>query len=62
MSTRPGAATGHELAEAGRCQRSKFLIILKLPCELSALSRADPVRRTHWTGIVTLPGVKLFHE
>ncbi|KAG8336104.1 hypothetical protein J6590_052398 [Homalodisca vitripennis] len=29
---------------------------------LSALSRADPVRRTHWTGIVTLPGVTLFHE
>ncbi|KAG8241781.1 hypothetical protein J6590_079151 [Homalodisca vitripennis] len=27
---------------------------------LSALSRADPVRRTHWTGIVTLPGVTLF--
>ncbi|KAG8285644.1 hypothetical protein J6590_076488 [Homalodisca vitripennis] len=22
----------------------------------------DPVRRTHWTGIVTLPGVTLFHE
>ncbi|KAG8309642.1 hypothetical protein J6590_080283 [Homalodisca vitripennis] len=30
--------------------------------QLSALSRADPVRRTHWTGIVTLPGVTLFHE
>ncbi|KAG8245274.1 hypothetical protein J6590_005587 [Homalodisca vitripennis] len=29
---------------------------------LSALSRADPVRRTHWTGIVTLPGVTLFHD
>ncbi|KAG8333869.1 hypothetical protein J6590_101621, partial [Homalodisca vitripennis] len=30
------------------------------PLALSALSRADPVRRTHWTGIVTLPGVTLF--
>ncbi|KAG8271650.1 hypothetical protein J6590_057669 [Homalodisca vitripennis] len=29
---------------------------------LSALSRADPVRRIQWTGIVTLPGVTLFHE
>ncbi|KAG8275335.1 hypothetical protein J6590_088129 [Homalodisca vitripennis] len=29
---------------------------------LSALSRADPVRRTHWKGIVTLPGVTLFHD
>ncbi|KAG8308129.1 hypothetical protein J6590_007116 [Homalodisca vitripennis] len=29
---------------------------------LSALSRVDPVQRTHWTGIVTLPGVTLFHE
>ncbi|KAG8330090.1 beta-catenin binding [Homalodisca vitripennis] len=39
-------------------KRSGEIFVLKL----SALSRADPVRRTHWTGIVTLPGVTLFHE
>ncbi|KAG8265653.1 hypothetical protein J6590_090211 [Homalodisca vitripennis] len=52
-------ADTHEVAAA----KHHHLEALKSPVTmLSALSRADPVRRTHWTGIVTLPGVTLFHE